>query len=274
MQLIVISLLVVLSGTVFGANEVDADKAKQSSSFWDDRERGYYFYEDPVVEKKKKKKKPEEKPTVSASAPEAKPLTAREILRKDGEEMEEIFARMQLEPTPENIHAYIEKVRAISTRSYDAAMAYGDEMFFVPGLDTTPKGMYAPTVYEASLEEERLLNEKIMANNDKYSLVFFMRSDCNYCKEFAPILKMVAEETGFHVLPVSLDGGGLGEFPDVVVNEKLVKKAGIKAVPAVYLLNPKNKKLQAVSHGFKGHSDFKDQFARAFDYIEKHGRKL
>jgi len=43
--------------------------------------------------------------------------------------------------------------------------------------------------------------------------VFFFRGACPYCHKFAPLLKAFADRYGFRLVDVSLDGGGLPEFP-------------------------------------------------------------
>ena len=230
-----------------------------ANGFYEDRERGYYAYEEIEIEEEK----------IEKNEMTEKPMSAVETLRAEGEEMEELFAEMQLNPTKENIHAYIKKSREITNRSFTASMAYGDEMFFTEGLSNRPKGQYAPTVSIAHDEEEIGITNKIIAHNKKYSLIYFLRSDCPYCAQFSPILKRIVEETDFNVLAVSLDGKGMADFPEVVYSKRLIEKSKVQAVPAVYLLDPVENKVQAVSFGFKGRSDFRNQLSKAFDYIER-----
>lgn len=49
-----------------------------------------------------------------------------------------------------------------------------------------------------------------------WKVVLFMQSTCQYCRQFAPVLKAFSQQTGFEVFPVSLDGKGDAEFPDVL----------------------------------------------------------
>lgn len=49
-----------------------------------------------------------------------------------------------------------------------------------------------------------------------WKLVLFMQSTCQYCRQFAPVLKSLSQQTGLSVFPVSLDGKGDAEFPDVL----------------------------------------------------------
>lgn len=43
-----------------------------------------------------------------------------------------------------------------------------------------------------------------------------MQSTCQYCRQFAPVLKAFSQQTGLDVFPISLDGKGDAEFPDVL----------------------------------------------------------
>lgn len=49
-----------------------------------------------------------------------------------------------------------------------------------------------------------------------WKVVLFMQSTCQYCRQFAPVLKTLSQQIGLDVFPVSLDGKGDTEFPDVL----------------------------------------------------------
>ncbi|EHX1220085.1 TPA: type-F conjugative transfer system pilin assembly thiol-disulfide isomerase TrbB [Escherichia coli] len=49
-----------------------------------------------------------------------------------------------------------------------------------------------------------------------WKLVLFMQSTCQYCRQFAPVLKSLSQQSGLSVFPVSLDRKGDAEFPDVL----------------------------------------------------------
>ncbi|CAD5570990.1 type-F conjugative transfer system pilin assembly thiol-disulfide isomerase TrbB [Escherichia coli] len=66
----------------------------------------------------------------------------------------------------------------------------------------------APTWY--------LLSDGRQVNLQDWKLVLFMQSTCQYCRQFAPVLKSLSQQTGLSVFPVSLDGKGDAEFPDVL----------------------------------------------------------
>ena len=49
-----------------------------------------------------------------------------------------------------------------------------------------------------------------------WKVVLFMQSTCQYCRQFAPVLKSFSQQTGLDVFPISLDGKGDAEFPHVL----------------------------------------------------------
>lgn len=49
-----------------------------------------------------------------------------------------------------------------------------------------------------------------------WKVVLFMQSTCQYCRQFAPVLKAISQQTGLEVFAISLDGKGDAEFPDVL----------------------------------------------------------
>lgn len=61
-----------------------------------------------------------------------------------------------------------------------------------------------------------VLSDGRKVNLKDWTVVLFMQSGCQYCRQFAPVLKAFSRQTGLDVFPVSLDGQGDAEFPDVL----------------------------------------------------------
>lgn len=60
------------------------------------------------------------------------------------------------------------------------------------------------------------LSDGRKVNLQDWKVVLFMQSTCQYCRQFAPVLNAFSRQTGLDVFPVSLDGKGDAEFPDVL----------------------------------------------------------
>lgn len=87
------------------------------------------------------------------------------------------------------------------------------EELALPRQDTTSGN--DPAVKDASPVWYPLSDGR-KVNVQDWKVVLFMQSTCQYCRQFAPVLKAFSKQTGLEVFPVSLDGKGDAEFPDVL----------------------------------------------------------
>jgi len=65
----------------------------------------------------------------------------------------------------------------------------------------------------------------------------------------APTLKFLSEQYGIAVFPVSLDGGGLPEFPNPSRDNGMAASIGTSVVPLVVLGNIKDRRLLPIGSG-------------------------
>jgi conjugal transfer pilus assembly protein TraF len=83
----------------------------------------------------------------------------------------------------------------------------------------------------------------------EWGLFFFFRSDCPYCHRLAPTLKWLSEQYGLTVFPVSLDGGGLPEFPRPASDNGMAATLGLRIVPLLVLGNIRDRRLLPIGSG-------------------------
>jgi conjugal transfer pilus assembly protein TraF len=88
-------------------------------------------------------------------------------------------------------------------------------------------------------------------------LFFFFTSTCKFCQAQARVLKVFADTYGFAVLPISLDGRGLPEFPEVNADNGIARNLEVKMVPMLYLAIPDEQVLTPVGAGVLTLSDLK-----------------
>lgn len=259
------SLAVAIGFSLFSAVAVAS-----SSSFFQDRERGWFWYEDPPPE-------PEEEvlersaPAVAASAAaaSAQPLSAREQLKRQGEQMEEALSLAVMNPTPENILNYLEHSKRIQKQAQNFATEFKQTLWTAPEYDyrlekpVTTDAIMA--VSERSVAEQ---DARLVEIADKYGLIFFMRSDCPYCHKFGPVLKGFAEKYGVEVIPVSLDGPGIPDYPYPKPNIDLGRKLNVSVVPALFLVDPDRNKVVTVGYGFNDWSALTAKMIYAADAME------
>lgn len=103
----------------------------------------------------------------------------------------------------------------------------------IRALEAGKTGRYAPAMDSLSLPEKASvtptdravqktspvwysLSDGRKVNLQDWKVVLFMQSTCEYCRQFAPVLKAFSQQTGLDVFPISLDGKGDTGFPDVL----------------------------------------------------------
>ncbi|MGR5406502.1 type-F conjugative transfer system pilin assembly thiol-disulfide isomerase TrbB [Vibrio mediterranei] len=92
------------------------------------------------------------------------------------------------------------------------------------------------------------------ALNDQYAMVFFFRSDCPYCHQFAPTLKQFSQINGLQTYAFSLDGKALNEYPVPIpatpeISQMFFENPRSITVPATFLINVNSRKFVRVSIG-------------------------
>ena len=107
-------------------------------------------------------------------------------------------------------------------------------------------GVYAETG-GLELTEQEVQSLSILSDSTK--IYFFFRGDCGYCHKLAPGLKAFAKKYHFTVVPVSLDGGGLPEYPHPQADDGAADSWQVSGVPAVYAVNFETRNVYPVAYG-------------------------
>lgn len=232
------------------------------------REEGWFWYRDPqnTPSLPDAQTKPEAPQDVVAPPTAADPM---QRIAQQREELEQAQATAILEPTLANVRAYLEKHAALLTQSERFADAWQQVIWNTPSLDHTlvaPTGSaaYIRADVDAVDQETRLA-----AAAQRYGLMFFFRGDCEFCHRFAPVLRAFEERYGFEVVPVSLDGGSLPDFPDPRPNLAAAQMLSVDATPALFVIEPVSRKVAPASYGYVGFSELAQRVAYAVGEIER-----
>lgn len=155
-----------------------------------------------------------------------------------------------MEPTPENVKAYIEAQEKLTQTASLYSDVWRRVIWQNPELNyelKRPVNNAAIATYASARKtvEKRTLDDI----TKEWGLFFFFRSDCPYCHRLAPTLKFLSDTYGITVLPVSVDGGGLPEYPNPQRDNGLVERLAIRQVPMLVLGNVKNKRLIPLASG-------------------------
>ena len=207
-----------------------------------DRKLGTWFYcERPIA-----------KEPASPAPPSPPGPTAAEKLDAVTAELRELKARAILEPTPENVTAYIRFQRV----QLDRASLFGDvwqrALWQAPELDYTlerPVGTVAKQQWSDARKVER--DQALDRIGQRYGLFYFFAQGCGACKVMSPIVKAVADTHHMTVRAISTDGGPSDTFPRYTVetNQRATMGLTAKVTPAVVLFDSATRNAIPIGYG-------------------------
>ena len=217
-------------------SDASADTSGTASGafYCSDRKLGTWFYCE-----KPKPRPPEKKP----AAPSA--TLASERLAAISKQLDELKARAILEPSEENVTAYIRFQREQLDRASMFSDVWQRSMWQNPDLDYTLQRPVTTLAKRAWIDNRKAEQEMALRNLSKrYGIFYFYAQSCGACDIFAPILKSLADGSGFNVVAVSMDGGPNRVFPNYVVDVGQHAKMGLssKATPALVLYDTQRRR--------------------------------
>ena len=194
----------------------------------------------------------EEKPAPkldSTSSPAVPPeISAFEAIQKRLEEYRKVAI---ISPTEMNVRRYMElEAQVVRQASHfaDVAQRVG---WTNPELDNTvggrPVNARALEVFNREEAAARIQTVSHLART--HALFFFFRGDCPYCHAFAPTLLELQAKHGLMIVPISIDGGALPQFPQPRLDNGISRTLNITQVPAVFLAEPFSGKITPLGFG-------------------------
>jgi len=253
-----LALLLPLAAAAQGAS--DAIAGAEGADYWTQSWRGWHFYEDPA---------PPEKPASRAAPPPAHPAgqdaKAPELkeLARLRKEIEDSRAIAVMNPTETNVRRYMEieaYAEAKASRFADVAQRVA---WVTPELNPTlsgrPGNALGMEVYDRGVAQTRAHTVGALARD--HVLLFFFRSDCPYCHRFAPILAAFEARYGITVVPISVDGGGLPEYPAPRLDNGIAATLKVTMVPAVFLAQPYAGTITPIGYGLMSEDELLERIA-------------
>lgn len=263
-------MLLVAVGEVGAANEAtsspegvtDAGSGPALSRYYDLREEGWFWYHDPP---------PKRKAAVVPPSPGALPPSPdpRDLIKAQREALDRAMAQAVLHPTPENISAYLELNYQTIRQAGRFADAWQHTLWNRPTLDHTLVSPVGAGAYLQADEQGAEREARLLGASKRYGLLLFFRGSCGYCHRLAPILKGFAGRYGFEVIAVSLDGGGLSDFPNAQPNVAAAAQLQVEAVPAVFLINAATRTVVPAVFGYVGFSELAQRIDHAIEVVEQ-----
>lgn len=217
-------------------------------AFFNDHARGWHWYEPVQMLEDQLEEKLEDEKTAEKTQSQIK--TPTELIKAYRQELEARLHKAWVYPTPQNIQSYQAMQKDLMNRSKIFATVWMQNVFQHPELDHT---LISPVNQQARHLQIDLTKERtrktIQQLSQTYGLFFFFSSNCPYCHQFAPIVKRFAENYGWKVIAISVDGGKLNEFPDAEIDNGLFEIWGLKALPALFAVNPSTKRSIPIAYG-------------------------
>lgn len=250
------TLFIIGNGSLLSLSETQKktscqkQKSCESSGFFERHAEGWHWYaplssSDQLSEDSNQKKK-KQSPT--------------ENIENQRKELEKKLHAAIVEPNQENIISYILAQKALMDQSQKFSESWKRVVMTNPSLDETltyPVDQNARQIYYH--EKNKEIRDRIKKLAGEYGLFFFFRKECAYCHAFAPVVKSFAQSYGWSVLPISLDGGTLPEFPKAKRDNGIAEKLQITHVPALIALHPKSGKIIPLAYGMTSMSEIEQR---------------
>ena len=238
-----------LGAAVNAAPEGIVDPADDDRFYCQERHLGTWFYCS--------------KPRPRDHAPSPKPApSASEQLDQVTAELRELKAKAILDPSEDNIEAYIRFQRAQLDRSSMFADMWQRAVWQHPDLDYTLQRPVSTLGKREWIDTRKADRDATLATlGTRYGIFYFFAQSCAACDIFSPILKSVADSHGIHVMAVSTDGGPSSTFRNYVVDSGQRERMGLhdNVTPAVVLFDTATQRALPVGYGVMAADELMDR---------------
>jgi len=222
-----------------------------ASNYCEEYELGWNFYCQEMKQEAKRKEKEEQNQEDYAQK-----------LAQIKQTLEEKKAKAVIYPTEANIKDYMTYQQTVLNKSSTFADQWRRIIWQNPDLDYTQKRPVSKIGKESWIDQRNNNIAQTIKNiNNRYGIFFLFSGNCPHCHRYSPILKSFQEKYGISIMPVSMDGKNLPEWPKFLTNQGQIEKMGIDngTVPATILFDKKTKKIIPVGFGVLAHSELEER---------------
>ena len=188
--------------------------------------------------------------------------SAAERMAAISRELDELKARAILEPTQENVIAYVRFQREQLDRASTFSDTWQRALWQNPDLDYTLQRPVNTVGKRAWLDNRKADRDTGLTNlGQRYGLFYFYAQSCGACEIFGPILRSVADSHGMTVMAVSMDGGPNRDFPNYVVDSGQRARMGVAGnqTPALVLFDTATRRTIPVGFGLLSAEEIMDR---------------
>lgn len=240
-----------------------------ANTFFDNRTQGWFWYKDQKVESNKFKKSPQK--TQAPAAPVLTPTQQMEALNK---RVTDTLNLAILHPTEQNVREYAKVYYEVIGKGQHFSDAYKVMLMKNPEFDYAlkfPTNHNARGIYDK--QQSQLTDNTIRQFAKNHGFFFFFSSKCDYCHQFSPSLKRFADKYGIFIMPISMDGVGLPEFPKPAVDNGAARALKVTSWPALYAVNTQTKQVVPITNGVVSVSELEERVLNYVQYQQKYGSK-
>lgn len=234
-----------------------------ADSFWAQHIEGWDWY---------KEAKPLQKKSEEMTAQQRTSNNPVEQLRALQQQVETAKATAVLYPTQENVLHYIQLQNAITENASRFSEVWTKLIWQHPELNYQLQHPTNQTAQQAMANQKLAnLDETLMKAAKEYGLFFFFEGKCPFCQRFAPTLQRVAQQYHFSVLPITIDGLTLPEFPNPMLNQGQAQAFNVTRWPALFLVNPRKRLVIPVTFGLISDEELKERMASLIEEAKRRG---
>jgi conjugal transfer pilus assembly protein TraF len=220
-----------------------------------DHYRGWFFHNEkyPQEEETPKPKKEVITPSPSVQTPKAesqkKVLSATEQVGVFRDSLEEAKNRAILNPTPENMQAWLYQQRAMWNQTDLFSKVFKEVVFSDQKLGSARNHPTSNYAINAFAQEKHMAYMKITERLSDIGQMFFFFDESPHSKAQVNPLKILQEKYHIAFFSISIDGGEIEGIENYRVDNGISKKIGVTKYPSLYFVVPKTNQLFFISEG-------------------------
>lgn len=231
------------------AGEEGGERSAGDPFYCGERRLGTWFYCDPA------RRAPKDIP-VSPPVPAAEQLAAVRAA------LDELKARAILNPSEENVVAYVRFQREQLDRASTFSDVWQRAIWQHPDMDYTLQRPVSTLGKRTWIDNRKADRDAVLTRlGERYGLFYFYAQSCAACDVAGPILRSVADSHRLTVMAVSMDGGPSKDFPNYLVDSGQRERMGIpgKETPALVLFDTVTKRTIPVGYGILSADEIMDR---------------
>lgn len=178
--------------------------------------------------------------------------------------------QMTLNPNLPNIQFYLNLQNQVSQQASTLRENWQALLLNQPGMNFN---LSHPTSAWANVASQQLQNQNNLAAiqnfSKSYGLLFFYRGSCPHCRHFAPVLADFMQRDHIAIIPISLDGLALPEFPNSRSDQGQALRLHVNEVPALFAVNPATLQVISLGAGDRTEDQLQNDILTAIRYAQK-----